>query len=57
MCRQVDGTLQIELGVVAKTCHIVGDAIAGAGDGELAAMQRRGSLAGAIGHAHFEMAY
>lgn len=38
--RQVDGTLQIELGVVAKACHIVGVAIAGAGDGELAAITR-----------------
>ena len=45
--RQIDSTLQVELGVVAGARYVVGGAIADAGDGELAAMQRCAALAGA----------
>lgn len=53
--RQIDSALQIELGVVAEACHVVGGAIGSARDGEFTAMQRGGSLAGAVGHTHFEI--
>ena len=53
--RQVDIALQIELGVVTETCHVIGSAIGGVLNGEFATIQSCGSLTGAIGHAYFEI--